>query len=282
MRVIGGLVAIAVTLGVGYWLVGSHLGYWGEEVRGGITDATSDEHITRMAEDSLAETRNELKNHWGNIYNVKAESAKLQGVVNAQRKRLVEEEQILKRGQELLAEKEAGDEILIGGVIYTYTQVNDDVLDRVGSCEVLRRKILNDEQSLSKLQKAYEDGCKVISDQVKILRQKRIEFEAEKAELAALRAQSHVNEIIGKVYSASEIKTELGRAKQAFDKRLNKLRADAEFEKGIGSSKSDVIKTWDTELGIPTETAVNVVEKYFQVDSPSSPLEALKESVKSE
>ena len=128
----------------------------------------------------------------------------------------------------------------------------------------------HNEQALNRLKAAYTDGMELIRQKRDELKKKQMEFEAEKAELAALRAQAYVNQVIGKMYSAGDIKIELGEAREAFDRRLNTLRANAQYDQEF-TSKSSAVFTWNTELGLPTETAAQAIEAYFQAATDSVP-----------
>ena len=280
MRTLGILALVAIVIVGGIWLVGGQVKYWAQGVKTSITDSSSDGTLIAATEEGMDSARSELKKRWIDIYQVRTEIAKVEGETKAQQGKITREEQILKRAKDLLTGKNPGDKISIGRVEYTYEQVNDDILRRVGSCEVLRRSVGVNEQSLAKLRKAYNDGQEMIRRKNEELRQKQIEFQAEIAELSALRAQQHVNEVIGKVYSGGDIQTELGEYRRAFDKRLTAMRAGAEFDEQIGGTKTGAVGTWDKELGIPELKAVDAVNRYFDTKAEPaaqlSPIEALE------
>lgn len=266
MRTLVCLAGIVVVVCIGYFLFGSHVSQWMRDAKDAVTDSTSDAHIEGIVGGALGKADSELKQRYAAVYNVNTEVVKLESMLKAQREKLEREERILKKAQELLEKSSAGSTVTIGKVAYTFEQVNDDVLKRVGTCKALRTSIQNNEQSLSKLRKAHADGLESIRQKKDELRRKQMEFEAEKAELAALRAQEYVNEVIGKIYTAADIKTELGEARQAFERRLNSLRANAEYDQSIGLA-SEGVSSWNAELGIPTTTALDEIKSYFKSES---------------
>lgn len=272
------LVVLAVLAGVGiggYCFLGGHVSQWMRDAKGTINQMSSDGHQIGRYEEALSQAEKELKKLYVPIYEVNVKVAKLEAALKVQNENLAKEEKIFHRAKELLEKSKPGSKIVIGPVSYAWEDVNEDVLKRVGNCKVLRSTIAANEQSLSKLRKAYEDGMEMIRQKKDDLRRKKIEFEAEKAELAALRAQAEINEVVGRVYSAGDIKTELGEARKAFDDRLNQLRANAEFDQKIGLA-SGVVATWNAEIGIPQENAVDAINAYFDTNAQK---EAPKPSV---
>jgi len=260
IAIVGVLASVAVP---GLW---SHGKQWREDIAMKVDEVNSDEHVKGMYETAFSEVGKKLRDYYCDIYQVKRKIAEIERTKATQEKKLVKEEQILQRAQELLEKNQPGTTIVIGGTTYSWEQLNNDALRRVSNCKVVRRSILNNEQSLSKLQRAYADGMDRILDVKDKLRKEELDFEAEKAELAALRAQEQVSEVIGKIYDADEIKTDLGRARKIFKDRLDELRARAEYDQEIGL-KADVVDTWNTELGIPEEKALENIKTYFQEKS---------------
>ena len=270
MRTIAFAIAASV-LGIGGYLVfGSHAGQWFKDAKNAVTDSTSDSHVIGMAQEAMSQAEAELKTRYSGVYEVNLKVAKLEPVVEQQRAALAKEERILKRAQELLAQNKQGSAILVGYVSYAWDAVNSDILNRVSACTALRTNVQNNEQALNRLKAAYADGMEMIRQKRDELKKKQMEFEAEKAELAALRAQAYVNQVVGKIYSAGDIKIELGEAREAFDRRLNTLRANAQYDQEF-ASKSSAVFTWSTELGLPTETAAEAIETYFQATTESVP-----------
>ena len=267
MRTLITLVVVAVVGIGGYWIFGGHVSQWMRDAKGSVNQMSSDGHLIGMNEEALSQANEELKKLYVPIYEVNVKAAKLEAALKVQNENLAKEEKIFQRAKELLEKSKPGSKVVIGQVSYAWEDVNEDVLKRVGNCKVLRGTIAANEQSLSKLRKAYEDGMEMIRQKKDELSRKKIEFEAEKAELAALRAQAEINEVVGRVYSAGDIKTELGEARKAFDDRLNHLRANAEFDQSIGLSSGGVA-TWNAEIGIPQENAVDAINGYFDSKTP--------------
>lgn len=271
MRTIA-LAIAALVLGVGGYLVfGSHTGQWFRDAKNAVTDSTSDSHVIGMAEEAMSQAEAELKTRYAGVYDVNLKVAQLEPVVEQQRTALAKEERILKRAQELLAQSKQGSAIMIGYASYAWDAVNSDVLNRVSSCKVLRTNVQNNEQALNRLKAAYADGMELIRQKRDELKKKQMEFEAEKAELAALRAQAYVNQVVGKIYAVGDIKIELGEARAAFDRRLNTLRANAQYDQEF-ALKPSAVSTWSTELGLPTETAAEAIATYFQATTESVPV----------
>lgn len=257
IAIVGVLASVAIP---GFW---SHGKQWRKDIAMKVDEVSSDEHVKGMYEAAFSEVGKKLRDYYCDIYQVKRRIAEIETTNATQEKKLAKEEQILQRAQELLEKNQPGTTIIIGETTYNWEQLNNDALRRVSNCKVLRGSILNNEQSLSKLQEAYVDGMNRILDVKDKLRKEELDFEAEKAELAALRAQEQVSELIGKIYDTDEIKTDLGRARKIFKDRLDKLRARAEYDQEIGL-KADVVDTWNTELGIPEEKALENIKTYFQ------------------
>ena len=271
MRTIAFVVAVSA-LGIGGYLVfAPHAGQWFKDAKNAVTDSTSDSHVIGMAQEAMSQAEAELKTRYSGVYDVNLKVAKLEPVVEQQRAALAKEERILKRAQELLAQNKQGSAIMVGYVSYAWDAVNSDVLNRVSSCKILRTNIQNNEQALNRLKAAYADGMELIRQKRDELKKKQMEFEAEKAELAALRAQAYVNQVVGKIYSAGDIKIELGEAREAFERRLNTLRANAQYDQEF-ASKSSTVSTWNAELGLPTETAAEAIKAYFQAATESVPV----------
>lgn len=271
MRTIA-LAIVVLVLGVGGYVVfGSHTSQWFKDAKNAVTDSTSDSHVIGMAEEAMSQAEAELKTRYSGVYDVNLKVAKLEPVVEQQRAALAKEERILKRAQELLGQHKQGSAVMVGYTSYTWDAVNGDILNRVSFCKALRTNIQNNEQALNRLKAAYADGMELIRQKRDELKKKQMEFEAEKAELAALRAQAYVNQVIGKMYSAGDIKIELGEAREAFERRLNTLRANAQYDQEFASKLSAVF-TWNTELGLPTETAAEAVATYFQTTTESVPV----------
>lgn len=270
MRTIA-IIVVVFILGIfGYTIFNSHAKQWLKDAKTAVTDSTSDSHVIGMTEEAMSKAEVELKKRYTDVYNVNLEVAKLEPVVQKHKAALAKEEKILKRAQELLKHNKQGSAVLVGFVSYAWDAVNGDTLNRVSNCKALQANIQNNEQALNRLKAAYNDGMEMIRQKRDELKKKQMEFEAEKAELAALRAQAYVDQVVGKIYSAGDIKIELGEAREAFERRLNALRANAQYDQEI-ASRSSAVSTWNTELGLPTETAVDAIESYFKVTSESVP-----------
>ncbi len=271
MRTIALVVAVSVVGIGGYLVFAPHVGQWFKDAKNVVTDSTSDSHVIGMAEEAMSQAEAELKTRYSGVYDVNLKVAKLEPVVAKQKAALAKEERILKRAQELLAQHQQGSAVMVGYVSYAWDAVNGDILNRVASCQALRTNIQNNEQALNRLKAAYADAMEMIRHKRDELKKKQMEFEAEKAELAALRAQAYVNQVIGKMYSAGDIKIELGAAREAFERRLNTLRANAQYDQEF-APKSSAVFTWNAELGLPTETAAEAVKAYFQAATESAPV----------
>ena len=262
--VVIGFVGVLASMAIpGLW---SHSKQWRKDIAMKVDEVSSDEHVKGMYEVAFSEVGKKLRDYYCDIYQVKRKIAEIETTNATQEKKLVKEEQILQRAQELLEKNQPGTTIVIGGTTYSWELLNNDALRHLSNCKILRRNILNNKQSLTKLQGAYTDGMERIREVKNKLREEELNFEAEKAELAALRAQEQVSEVIDKIYDTDEIKTELGRARKIFKDRLDELRARAEYDQEIGL-KADVVDTWDIELGIPEKKAVENIKSYFQEKS---------------
>lgn len=266
MRTIGIVIVAIVIVGlIACWAIpglSSHGKQWREDAATAIDKSSSDEHIIGIYDNALSETGKKLREFYRAIYGVKTEIAQIDAAKTAQEEQLAKEEQVLKRAKEVLEQSQPESTIKIGGATYTWQQVNDDVIKHVGTCRVLRRGILDKEQSLSKLNKAYNDGLNRIQEARAQLVKEKLEKEAKTAELAALRAQERINEITGKIYTNLDVETDLIRARKVFETRLNDLRANAEYNQEVAPG-NDIVQTWNAELGIPSEKAVDSINNYF-------------------
>lgn len=264
MRTIAAIVILAV-VGVvgGFWLLGGHVSQWMRDAKTAVDQASSDSHIIGMHERNLSEAERKLKKVYVDVYQAKIKASEIEGTLNVQKENLNKEEKIFKRANELLVSFKPGSKIRIGPASFTWEEVNEDVLRRVGLCKILRGKIAANEQMLLKLRKAYDDGMEMIRQMKDELMKEQIRFEADKIDLVVLRELDEINAVVGKVYSHTDIRIGPGDAKKEFDRRLNEARAKAEFDEKIGP-KTGVVTTWNVEVGIPSENAVDAIKDYFE------------------
>lgn len=228
-----------------------------------IDNNVSESHLEGMIEENFNKADQELKERYVQLYKVKTKSVELESVLKVQRQKLQKGEQTLQRAKDLLSKSKAGSTIVIAGTNFSWEQVNQDALNQLGACKVLRKQIEGNEQSLSKLQQAYERGIKGISDKQEELRRTKLDFDVEKAELSALMAQDEVNAIVGNINQAVGTKASIDQARKAYNDRLNELRAKAEYNQRLGLDKSRTDIPWDKELGI-SEEAIDQINSYFQ------------------
>lgn len=228
-----------------------------------VDNAASDSHTEGIVVSGFVASENALREQYTNLYRTQLEVAKIEADERSKQEQTAKEEQILKRAQGLLEKNKPGATISIGGTAYSWEQVNEDALQRLNTCKVLRQAIQADEQSLAKLRKAHADGIEVIRKGREELRRKRMDFEADKAELAALRAQEQVADLVAKIQPGADAQTELGRAKKIFDDRLNLLKAKAEYDRDAALG-GGAVSTWGTELGINQKKAAEGIKDYFE------------------
>jgi len=220
-------------------------------------------HLEGVVEENFNKAEQELRERYVELYKVKTKTAELESTLKVQKQELQKGEQTLQRAKDLLDKGNPGSTIVVAGANFNWEQINQDALNQLGACKVLRKQIEGNEQSLSKLQQAYEQGIKAISDKQEELRRTKLDFDVEKAELSALMAQDEVNIIVGSINQGVGTKDRIGQARKAYNDRLNELRAKAEYDQQMGSGKSTTVIPWDKELGI-TEKATDEINSYFQ------------------
>lgn len=221
-------------------------------------------HLEGVVESDFNRAEQELKERYVELYKVKTKVAELESTLKVQKQELQKREQIMQRAKDLLGKSKSGSTIVVAGNNFSWEQINQDALNQLNACKVLRKQVEGNEQSLSKLKQAYEQGLKAISDKQEELRRAKLDFDAEKAELAALMAQEEVNAMVASISSrAVGFKTDIGLARKAYSDRLNELRARAEYDQQMGLVRSATVVPWDKEMGT-TEKAVEGIESYFQ------------------
>ena len=220
-------------------------------------------HLEGVVEDNFNRAEQELKERYVELYKVKTKVAELESTLKVQKQELQKKEQMLSRAKDLLSKSKSGSTIVVAGNNFSWEQINQDALNQLGACKVLRKQAEGNERSLSKLQQAYEQGLKAISDKQEELRHAKLDFDVEKAELAALMAQEEVSAMVGSISRLADVKTDIGLARKAYNDRLNELRAKAEYDQQMGLARSATAVPWDKEMGT-AEKAADGIESYFQ------------------
>ncbi|RLI96351.1 MAG: hypothetical protein DRO99_04595, partial [Candidatus Aenigmatarchaeota archaeon] len=193
--IIVGIIAfiVAVILVPGIWTrIKSEAGDMSESLESGVSDRAA----AREYGEKLSEAGQGLREQYRHIYSIKAEMVEVEGKLNGHKDELEKTKQILAKAARLLKQHQPGDHINIGGREYSWEQLNQDALARLDRCKVLENNIENEAQILNRLAKAYADGQAMIIKAQDELRKKKLEFEIEKAELAALRADERVQGLI--------------------------------------------------------------------------------------
>lgn len=260
------LVVLALVTVPGLWM---HAKQVPQDIANKVNSSVSDEHAVGLVEGDIKRVDVDLKDRYTKVYKAKVEMAKIQSAMNVQNDQLKKEEQIIKRSQEILNQGAPGSTVLVAGCKYDWDEINQEALNHLNTCKVLRKQIAGNEQSLSRLSQAYEAGVKAIAEKREELRRQKMDFEAEKVELAVLRAQESVNGVISEINQAGDINTNVSEARQLFNDRLNELKAKAEYDQQNSLSKPSTVP-WDRELGL-NEKAADQIGSYLKETNPSQP-----------
>jgi len=240
----------------------------------------SPEHMESIIEEDLNRAERELRDHYVKVYKLKAKITELESTLRVQKQELEKKERMLQRAKELLSQHKPGSIIMVANTSWSWEQVNQDAFNLLSTCKTLRVQIEGNEQALQRLQQAYDEGLKTIAASQEKLRRMKLEFDAKKAELAALRTIEEVNALVSsvKTIGSLEAKSDFSFALKAYEEYLNELRAKAEYDQKI-LIKGPTLIPWAEEVGVETST-VSEIESYFQQGSSTekpSPKEAPKE-----
>lgn len=260
--IVGVLVLVAALIFVP-GLIG-HFRQVPKDIGGAIDRSVPRSHLEGVVEDNFDKAEQELKERYVELYKVKTKAAELESTLKIQKQELQKREQMLQRAKDLLNKSNSGSTIVVAGVSFSWEQINQDALNQLGACKVLRKQTEGNEQSLSKLRQAYEQGFKAISDKQEELHRAKSDFDVDKAELAALMAQEEVNAMVGNISQISGTKIEIGLARKAYNDRLNELKAKAEYDQQVGIGRSATVIPWDKELGTVAKAA-DEIGSYFKV-----------------
>lgn len=224
-----------------------------------IDESVSDPHVEGVYKDELEAARKGLENDYCKVYAAKAEIADYETACVTLKKELAMEEEVLKRARQMLEKSQPGSTIVVGkNAKFTWEEINQDALNRVSSCEVLRKRLSLNEQSVSALRQMHEDGLKKIQAKQDELRRAKLDFDIAKIEAAAIRAQ----ERMGAAYNVGDSDSNLGAARKLFFDRQNDRRARVESTQKMGLRKSSAIP-WNQELGF-SEKATDSIKSYFE------------------
>lgn len=244
----------------GLW---SHVKQVPKDIGQGIDEVASDNHAGGTVDEGFNEAEKGLRKKFTKIYQAKAKMAGIEAELKAQKESLSKENQILSRAQELLEKNQPGSTIVVGNAEHKWEDINQDALSRLHNCQMLSKKMKVNEQSLGQLRQGVEAGFKAIVDVQEKLRQEKMQFDLEKVELAALRAQEEVREIVGDISeTASAGNSELANVRKAYNDRLNEARANAEFSQMTEIRKNSNV-SWDKELGFSPQKASEGIKAYF-------------------
>lgn len=255
-----GLLVVSCAVVPGLW---SHVKQMPKDIGQGIDNVSSDNHGEGTVEEGFNVAERDLRKRFTKIYQAKAKMAGIEAELKAQKDSLAKENQILSRAQELLEKNQPGSTIVVGNAEHKWEDINQDALNRLHNCQMLSKKMKVNEQSLGQLRQGVETGFKAIADVQDKLRQERMQFDLEKVELAALRAQEEVREIVGDISkTASASNSELANVRKAYNDRLNEARANAEFSQMTELRKNSNV-SWDKELGFSPQKASEGIKAYF-------------------
>ncbi len=255
------LVVLLIILVPGFWM---HLKQLPKDVGNTVDQSVSDSHVRDMYSGNLNKAEKDLRDIYCEVNKAKTMAAEVEAKLAAQRQALAHEELILKRSQELLEKSKPGSIVVVGGAKISWEQVNQDASDRLMGTQILCKQINANEQSLAKINSAYEYGTKAVADKLASLRREKVDFEVAKAEDAAYRVQAEIDSSIGRIYGIVDAKaedTDLGHSRKLFYERLNNLKARAGFDQQATLSKPSMVP-WDRELGV-TDDASSKIKAYF-------------------
>jgi DNA repair ATPase RecN len=226
-------------------------------------------HLEGVVESNFNRAEQNLRDRYTELYKVRVKAAEFEGILKVQKQQLAKKEQLLQRAQDLLNKSKPDSTIIIAGSNFSFDQVNQDTLNHLATCKVLRKQIESNEQVFAKLQQAVDFGTKAIANKQEELRHAKTDFDVEKAELAALMAQEEVNFLVSNVGKPS-VNVDIGTARKAYNDRLNELRARAEYDQKANLGRSTTAIPWEKELGSTTK-ATDEIKSYFK-EGKTTPL----------
>jgi hypothetical protein len=255
------VVVLMIAIVPGFWM---HVKQLPKDVGSAIDTRVSDPHVQGAYTTSLNKAEQELRDIYCEVYKANGMAVDVRAKLVAQRSALAREERILKRSQELLEKSKPGSTVVIGGANFSFEQANQEASDRLTNTQILRKQILANEQSLTKIESAYEYGTKAIAEKLEALRREKVEFELAKVEDAVLRMQAEIDSSVGKIYTIVGTRTDdtdLQRARKLFYDRLNDRKAKAEFDQRAVLGKITTVP-WDKELGVADDASAKI-KAYF-------------------
>lgn len=226
----------------GYYLLRGSVSRWAGDTKGTVQQS-SDGRTIGTEEPVLSEAEAELKTCYVSSYQLKIKLNRFKALVKRQQDKLARDEENIKRALRHLEESEPSSKIKIGPAIYTWEEVNQDTLHRIGLCKVLRQTIHANEQRLSVLRKAYDDSTEIVCQKKEDLRRNKIEYDDIEVQFAAIHVMKN---------SSSD-----------FYRSLNEELTKAEFHK----LELGTISAWNTEIGTPQGSAVEAAKAYFTTET---------------
>ena len=280
MRTIGLILVVAATICCFVFVPGAWLHV--KEVKKDFDKTSagtlSDETVIDEANQDLGKKKDQLRARYAKVYSGKVKAADIEAKLQAQQKNLADEERILQRANEILKSNPTDSTIVIGGANFSWSQLNDESLERLSKCQMLKKQIEFNKQSLKQLQQGIQDGLKTITEQAEKLRQDKTQIDFAELELAALRSQEEVRQLVGDITSSGNSSQDLGFARRELQNRLNEMRANVEFnQQGQAQPQKSSTIPWNKELGIPDKQAAEGIDAYFhkvekpKVEKPAAP-----------
>lgn len=259
-----GLLIVSIGVVPSLW---SYMSYVRHEAGVRVGEGLPDEWVIKEAREKLEQKKQQLRENFTVVYQVKAEITKFEKLLKDSKDELASNEQILKGLNELLKNSQSGSPIPIGGVDHDRDSVEQDALGYVSACEALRNQVIGNEQALSTLRQSYDDGKKAISETDNELRQLETQLGMDAVTLAIASAQREARMIANQVYLANKgISTAKSDVySEELVRRLNKAGADNAWENQFGVGKAPRTN-WKKEFGLAEKTT-SKIDSYFEKSS---------------
>lgn len=218
----------------------------------------------------IARSQEKLRGRYSAIHKAKSTASTLEADIRAKQKQLANTEDIIKHAKSILEKGKPGTMVRVGGAEFPWEQVNQDALNSVATCTVLRRQIETNQSSLTELQGAYEEGRKAIIDQLEDLRRLEIRLKTEEALMASMEGKAEINKLVGEVRGlACASNGNLSSIGRVWNERMDKVHGEAEFDQLVGPKGLGTSIPWNKELG-KVERATTEIDTYFKASKSTS------------
>lgn len=246
-----------------------------DKIEHAVQQGLTDEDVKSEVDNEFSKMGKDLRKQYTKVYTAKEKMESLQPKLESDRAELVKEKQILERSRELLLSNKPGSNLVIGGVQYTWEQVQDDAENHRQYYESLKQVIKGDETSLSDYRQSYAYGNKVIDAALEKIKRERIQVDLDAVKLAAGRARQEARALSDDIRSASSIGfRDAGRYRRVLKERLREVEANDEFDRRAEAARASTV-VWDKELGVSQDNIVDRISVTLGDKKSNVPLPAV-------